>query len=698
MPAYATNIITQSRKQLADKCTRISGHMWNRSWQARWNRRAQNLANWNAYHSRQDWSHKLPWQTQQTVAEFGISIEQATGTLERGLTDTEDWLTVDPVGIGDPVIDPTVIGAFLKYYLQRLWIPGDAPETSYNLANLLGDGVKRGLLESIITAKVTGKFCTKYQYRLEQSKVRKGKFGHREDLSAYDLTPMGRQKVARDAVEDFRLCIELVPWEDWFPDPSLLNKYVCHEVTVTLSDLGANPDYDPEVVDAIRGTANATYADMYKRVTQDIVFVQHDPDEVRVREYWGDLIDPDSGEVLATNAFWTTCNDRLLRPPTPNPFWHGKRPFVSAALLRTPNSTIHKALSDDAVTHWQFLNELVSLMFDGALAAVWGKGQMRSDFVENADDFTQGIPQAATFLLRPNTPEGYKAWEKLDAGELPQYAIEIFNLAMRQFQTAMATNDLKLGQQPPKEATATSVVEAMQAAGSLFESIAARVEDTFLEPLFELAWMTILQYEFDHKLVDPTLVQILGPQRVLEMTKMTNEERFVVLAQAAKFKCRGLRGVTARNRTLTKLANLLQLMSQDPDVKQAFLQKNSLARLTDALVLNSGVDPSTLEKTPEEIKQDQIAAQQQQDQQNAQQMVDQVMSGMASKSPAGMPAGGAMPPPQQPGAAPPPANGGSPPALMDASQSQAPPQPMAPKTPGGQVPGAPQPGGLAGMV
>src|ERR1051326_3292598 len=146
MAKAQANIITQSKKDLADKCTRISGHWWNRSWQARWNRRAQNLANWNAYHSRQDWSHKLPWQTQQTVADFGISIEQSTGTLERGLTDTEDWLTVDPVGIGDPAMDPDTIAHLLKYYLDRLWIPGDAPETSYNIANLVSDGVKRGLL------------------------------------------------------------------------------------------------------------------------------------------------------------------------------------------------------------------------------------------------------------------------------------------------------------------------------------------------------------------------------------------------------------------------------------------------------------------------------------------------------------------------------------------------------------------------
>src|SRR5262245_52838993 len=206
----ATNIIAVSKDDLAKRCTRISEGYYSRSWQARWNRRAQNLANWQAYHSRQDWSHNLPWQTQQTVAEFGISVEQSVGTLERGLTDTEDWLTVDPVGIGDPVMDPDIIAKLLKYYLQRLWIPGDAPETSYNIANLIGDGIKRGLLESVITAKIYGKFSTKYQYKLETSAPRRGELGYRDSLSAYELVPLGKpsERVVRDEIQDFRLAVE----------------------------------------------------------------------------------------------------------------------------------------------------------------------------------------------------------------------------------------------------------------------------------------------------------------------------------------------------------------------------------------------------------------------------------------------------------------------------------------------------------
>jgi len=74
-----------------------------------------------------DWSHKLPYQTQQTIAGFGMSVEQTVGILERGLTDTDNFFTAEQVGIGDPILSPDTLKALLLYYLQRLWVPVTKP-------------------------------------------------------------------------------------------------------------------------------------------------------------------------------------------------------------------------------------------------------------------------------------------------------------------------------------------------------------------------------------------------------------------------------------------------------------------------------------------------------------------------------------------------------------------------------------------
>ena len=117
--------------------------------------------------------------------------------------------------------------------------------------------------------------------------------------------------------------------------------------------------------------------------------------------------------------------------------------------------------------------------------------------------------------------------------------------------------------------------------------------------------------------------------------------------------------------------NLLQLISQSPDLLIAYKQTRSLDRLMDQLILNSGIDPTTLEKT-----------QQEKDADEAQQMVQEATASVPQPPAPAAPGGGA-----------PPANGGSPPAMVDASQGQnATSGAMASKTPSGQVPGAPQPG------
>jgi len=94
---------------------------------------------------------------------------------------------------------------------------------------------------------------------------------------------------------------------------------------------------------------------------------------------------------------------------------------------------VHKALADEAVAIWEFLNENFSLMMDSALSSVWGKYAIRQDILENPEEFSQGVPQGAVFLLRANTPEGMKAVEAIDSRN-PGFpdGMEMFNTASRE--------------------------------------------------------------------------------------------------------------------------------------------------------------------------------------------------------------------------------------------------------------------------
>jgi hypothetical protein len=134
----------------------------------------------------------------------------------------------------------------------------------------------------------------------------------------------------------------------------------------------------------------------------------------------------------------------------------------------------------------------------------------------------------------------------------------------------------------------------MQSAGSLYESFAARYEDTVLEPLFDKAWRLIIQYAESDDFIEPELTQILGPTNAMRLYNMTADERFVLL-NAARFRVRGLRGVASRERLFNKLMTVANLLATNQQFADSFGQSKSFDKFWDQVLWASGVDPMSLE-------------------------------------------------------------------------------------------------------
>ena len=549
--------------------------------------------------------------------------------------------------------------------------------------------------------------------------------------------------------------------------------------------------------------------------------------------------------MLHENVFWTWANDRILREPTPNPFWDGTRPFVTASLLRVPGSLTGKALADHAVPMWRAMNELVNLHLDSAGRGAWGVGQVRADIMEAPEEIADGVPQGYTAVLKPNTPQGLNFYERVDEGEVSPVTLDGINRLEGFLQESMATPDTKLGQLPQRATKAcvpmfsealtragwktydqlqegqdilafncetqecewtpilrlyhypeaetvlyhnaewkvictpdhkwacqrydsrkkqlagdielvpirdvtkkhmtvwttpkkspdgpglnalpvhdlfdrewaeaevllmtqperrafingllmgegsksktseqvvftqksgpvldafrlacflegyrtssrdnttydtrydkwhakrqstvfrsprvhvnrleeydagvqpvwcpstkyktwvmrqgdsitltgnTEIVQAMQASGSLYESFAARIEDTWLEPLFEKCWKLILQYSPDF--MEDEMIQILGPTNTLRLNdaRVSTQQRYRLLS-GAHMRVRGLRGVATRERNFQKLITLINLLATNQQFADSFGQTKSYDRLWDQLIRAIGVDPEML--------------------------------------------------------------------------------------------------------
>jgi hypothetical protein len=555
------------------------------SHRSRFTRRDLNKANWDLVWGRQDWSHKAAHQSREFLPDLPMAFERASAVVERALTDFGDWFSLEG---GDGFLEDQTARKLLQHHLDRLWRPGNRVPTQRRFAGAVGDGVKFGFAEATATFKVFGVDTEELRFRLQRPPPDK------IPSATYERT---RDILQQVTVRSFRLAIDPIPYEDYYPDHSTLNLYDIHEVTRGLHELRANKDYDPEAIERLQSVASNQQEDRERkrRRTGHDRPGGHEQFTVRSREFWGTLLEPTTGKVLEQNKLITTAGDTLfLRGPRPMPFWSGRRPFVTCALLPIPQSTVHKALLDLAGPMARLQNEFTNLMLDSAFKTVHGIGQFDPHIIENADECTEGIPPGFDAVLKQNVPTGRKFYERLDEGGVPQFADFMLRRIERAFQDSMATSSIGMGQLAPRQVKATEIVESLQATSDLFEAIAARIERDLIAPTLELSWQLIWQYLEDF--TDEQLVKILGPRRALRLHMMTREQRFVRLAQGFEFKVQGLRSIAARARNFQKLVMLLQTITNSPALAQAYDRKWSTTKLLEQMIRALDIDHTTLEK------------------------------------------------------------------------------------------------------
>jgi hypothetical protein len=563
------------------------------SHQTRWTRISRNKENWDFYHGRQDWSHKMKHQSKDFMPDFPMAMERIALTVAQPYAETEDWFDTVNVGIGPAAFDPITVRKWLLFYFKRLYQPGDYADTARDFSIVMYDAAKLAALEAMVTFKVYAVRCNRLQYLLESG----------NPLSDYHSDYAQLEAVVQQVeVPTLRLAIDLIPWEDYYPDCSGNNVYDIHEKSVTLHHLRENPDYDERVIDELvnamgdKASTGGTMPDYEKRRRADA----DDPGSAmttRIRETWGDIVDFRDGKVLARNVLCTTTTgSRFLREPVPNPFWHGRRPFISVPLLRVPLSSIHKAIADHAVPVARSMNELDNLMLDGAIASVWGTRQFKPDLIQNAEETEDGVPQGFTGILKEGVPQGEKFLERVDTGEVPAYAFQMQQQKSAQFQIATALPETAQGNLPSKDVKATEIQAAAGASQGFFGGIAAFLDKSGVTPIIELAWMTLWQYVDDF--LEPEVVQIIGPERALVLQAMPAAERFVMLAQAVRFEAKGLRQLAQSQEMFARLTTFLQSLGVNPALLMAFDSKYDLVPYLDDMMKAMRLDPARYEKKP----------------------------------------------------------------------------------------------------
>lgn len=568
---------------------------------ARRQRDEHNKINYDTVHCRQDTSDKVPGQSTEFLPKTAMALEQFGAFIKRGMVAFGNYfdvrLTPSPMVTGDPLTESGIT----KLMRRRLEDRDEVPTGCLPFPTLISDAVKVGGLGALCIAKVGGYFCPTRRLSVNLVPMVQS---FQDPLTGQPMQGVShREELVMSEGKVWRLCVELIRPEDYFPDPTGRGLYEIHRTYKDLHEvvaLAESGEYDPEAVEELAESCVDVMveSDLERETDQPTPQPVNFRKQIELWEFWGTVLDSD-GNVAHRNVYCTIANRRyLIRKPEPNPYWHQESPFVVAPLLRVPFSVFHKALFDYAVRLNLAMNEVFNLIVDGGIGSVWGVRQIHEHLIKNIDDFSNGIPQGATLIASEEAQQGVPVFVQTPAGVVPPEAMGTFQLLDREFAAASMLSDTARGMTPRKEVSATAVASADQSTSAFFDSIISDLEQSFIKPILRLVWLTMLQNCDDWNAED--VVGCIGPSAAQALGSMSPARRYATYAQGARFQVSGLSSMVARTREFQKIMAVMSALSQSPMLAQVAMTESSPKKLYYHLLKCLNLDPEDLRMTEEE--------------------------------------------------------------------------------------------------
>src|ERR1035437_861830 len=564
---------------------------------AKLERMLKNRLNFECYHLRQDYSHKIQGQSREVLPKQSMAVEQIVTFIQQGLADLTDWFTVEAnTGCDKTVMTEEQVRKLVQYALDEC-----------SFLTVIGDSVKLGLLQSLMIAKPHGAFENRSVFYSEVKEV-EGK--HDYVLKKKDV-PAWVPK------------IDLIRAEDFYPDPKReKGMFKVEEIYMDLAEVyklseGPNALYDKKIVDELHGSMVEMDMQALKKARetgQNVSYATGYRKSIKIWECWGTIIDS-SGKILQENVTWTIANDRyIIKEPRENPFWHGDIPYITSPFIRVPHSVWHKALMDAPTLTNIAINELYNLIIDDGMNAVHGIKKIRPDWLEDESQVTNGIHPGITLKVTANAPTGAKVLKRVDTSSMSPQTLNVFNVMCSEFSASALTNDLRMGVMPNRAVKATEVVEASQSITSVFTGVSKIIEQNYIVPILMMLFKNVLQHL--DVMYRKDLNDIWGQEATDKILAIPKAVRFAKLVDGFSFNVYGVSRILQKQKNFKMWTALLQTIASDPVLGEEFQKEYSMPRFLGEIMRSLDVPIDRISLTDEEKQAEQAGEQQQQAQTN----------------------------------------------------------------------------------
>jgi len=479
---------------------------------------------WDQYRNRQDFSDKEDWQARVTLAKAHSAVKQGVANFMRLLKQAGKYVLVEDPGNQNQSFAP-----YVREGVHRLWEVSGFNDRSR-------EAMEAGLIMGLMAA--------------------------REDWVYEAVTKVqsnGLQVVPVQAQEG-KLKIRAVdPWTvRWGPETKGGNDidWIIEEQIISMPSLRKMGFDIPK--ELVFDNARVDEGEQRKEQRTDEKQAKAPVERsVKVREYYGPVIDEETQQVVVPDAHLLIANNKFVLLAERNPLWRKKSPYVLASPLkvafRFPGQGILEVNRElkrniDAIaqmgTDYLKFSSLVMLEADMSV-------------LENPEDIATGAEPGKIFRKRPGAGN-IRALQQVPINPLQADLFNMMGAFNNEYQRGTFITDIVQGLLDTKgETTATEFSGTLTQTTVMLADIALALETQYLEPMADLTWDLALQFMDINS--SPNWQRLLGPGAA-QLDLLPRPVRLQLIQGNYEFRVRGISLQVEKQQQLGQLVNFLQVI------------------------------------------------------------------------------------------------------------------------------------------
>ena len=516
--------------------------------------------NWNRYWGRYDHTNKASWQSTHVLPEVSQYVDRWAAAMREALDSGGEWFTAEDEGTSASQLVP-IINKVMRVILSKCSRTPDGHKASFS--SLFEEQMKLGAINASCAAVTWKHDSTGGWVSIDSVDPRE---------TWYDPKSRGLYRLRKYEIDKHQLVSMAVRTDEFG-----LNIYDTEQIL----QLGAEVD---EQIRTNKETSTGTGQGTDQGRTP-----------IQIDEWRATILDQATGEMVADRALCVVANGKfLIRGPEVNPYDHNQDWLVFTPMISVPLSVYGRSYMEEWADTADAFIEMTNLILDAVHTSAMKAFAVQPDMLLDPTQLSEGIhPNMVYQLAEGILPQDFM--KEIDLGTLPQEAVTVWTSLKNELREGAKLSEIALGQMPGKSRiSATEIKQVSQSGSAMIRSMAKTIEQRFLEPLLDLVWRVALQYMDFMQIADE-----IGE----DAAKMLQSQRQQFAQRKIGFRVRGISGLIDRQSKLQGLLSMLQTISQNELLMQAFMQKTNVPKLLKSITTLFGVDPSLYEYTEAELAQ-----------------------------------------------------------------------------------------------